>query len=76
MIVINLMLSHLIWIGDLNYRVTMADTEAKDLISQGQFVELLKHDQVFYILIHLRLFLIPVCCVAYDRKTSFGRSVF
>ncbi|KAI8907876.1 Endonuclease/exonuclease/phosphatase [Gorgonomyces haynaldii] len=37
---------HLIWIGDLNYRVNLGEQEAKELIAKGQYKQLLEYDQL------------------------------
>ncbi|KAI8923326.1 hypothetical protein BC831DRAFT_501480 [Entophlyctis helioformis] len=37
---------HLFWMGDLNYRVTLPDAEAKTMIEQGNLAELLRFDQL------------------------------
>eukprot|EP00668_Euglena_longa_P002251 GGOE01002598.1.p1 GENE.GGOE01002598.1~~GGOE01002598.1.p1 ORF type:complete len:579 (+),score=176.32 GGOE01002598.1:53-1789(+) len=37
---------YLFWIGDLNYRVTITNEEARDLITRGEFVTLLESDQL------------------------------
>eukprot|EP00667_Euglena_gracilis_P006348 EG_transcript_6406 len=37
---------YLFWIGDLNYRVTLPNEEARDLIAKGEFATLLEADQL------------------------------
>lgn len=36
----------IIWLGDLNFRINMSNEEAKTLISQKNYKEMLKHDQL------------------------------
>lgn len=38
--------SHLILLGDLNYRVTLANDKVRSLVTQNDFKTLLEHDQV------------------------------
>lgn len=38
--------SHVIWMGDLNYRINMAEPEIKMKLNQGRQHELLEYDQV------------------------------
>jgi hypothetical protein len=38
--------SHLIWMGDLNYRISLDEQETKCLISECKIDALLKYDQV------------------------------
>jgi hypothetical protein len=48
---------HLIWMGDLNYRISKSEKEVKDLLEQKNIQELLKFDQVnnnFLILVENR----------------------
>ena len=40
------MCSHLFWIGDLNYRISLPDIDVKSRIEMGDFDYLLEHDQV------------------------------
>jgi hypothetical protein len=38
--------SHLIWVGDLNYRIPLPDAEVKQLARAGTYDRLLEYDQV------------------------------
>jgi phosphatidylinositol-bisphosphatase len=40
---------HLIWIGDLNYRVLLSESETKKWIQEKQFTKLMEYDQVCFI---------------------------
>jgi phosphatidylinositol-bisphosphatase len=43
--------SHLIWLGDLNYRVGLPESDVKRLLRQNQIEKLLQNDQVYLTMI-------------------------
>jgi hypothetical protein len=45
--------SRIIWLGDLNYRVSLSYEETKTLLEENEWDILLEKDQVSYQLLHM-----------------------
>ena len=48
-----MLFSHLIWMGDLNYRIDLwSESKIKSMLDENKIEILLKYDQVCYIKLH------------------------
>lgn len=62
----------IIWLGDFNYRIGLADQEVRQLIKSGELGKLYEHDQVsFYALSDQSSFFISHKCVV--KPANVGR---
>jgi hypothetical protein len=63
--------SRIIWLGDLNYRVSLSYEETKTLLEENEWDILLEKDQVSYQLLHMnRIFQIRYSVTTEKRSKN------